>query len=432
MLTPLITLADPVTQAEGSIDPLGLAALADGLADIILPGMTARMWRPRFLTAIAVASIVTESFQDQVGADGVTPAHLVFEWYAVEAFARSEGEGDADVRRIPGIDKARAAKREGIPMSARRYLKTAGIFGFHGVYKTLARALDITDSELLLGGSGYELARTWEQEQNLGGFTGAGGGEAAFIRRQLQRAVSEGLRLGHTADNPRWRFFPKSLQPDKIGRDEGKLIWRLIISPEGGTRGEVFALMTRPEVQAVFRGSDEAGFLRWLSVRASEDLRWRLRAIDAYEGVCRILQDGFDWLRFLSSHAGAEAVTAGEFARRAVALRVTQLPDALRSAQEALEDTGREYAFTQIDAAFDGVRDAEALFHAMLARHEAVQRGKPPTGKRPWFERMNDGGAVVRPPYRLLEQPNPSARYVHGYRISNVAWLVDDLRGGAR
>jgi hypothetical protein len=432
MLTPLISSTDPVTQAEGSIDPLGLAALADGLADTILPGLTARMWRPRFLTAIAVASVVTEPLQDQVAADGFTPAHIVFEWYAVEAFARSEKDGDAASRRIPGIDKARAAWRENVSMSARRYLKTPSIFGFHGVYKTLARALDITDFELLLGGSGYELTYTWEQEQNIGGFTGNGSGDGAFLRRQLQRAVSEGLRIGHTADNPRWRFFPRYLRPEQIGRDEGKLIWRLIVAPEGGTRGEVFHLMARPEVRAVFDGADEAEFVRWLSGRASEDLCWRLRAIDAYECVCRTLQDGFDWLRYLSSRAGTKAVTASDFARQASVLRIAQLPDALNRAQDALEGTGREYAFTHLIAAFDGARDVESLFHALLARHEGVQREKPPAGKRPWFERTSDGGAVVRLPYRLLERPDQSARYVHGYRMNNVTWFVDDLRGGAR
>jgi hypothetical protein len=407
-----------------------MAALADGLADLILPGMTARMWRPRFLTAVAVASVVTESFQDQLAADALTPAHIVFEWYAVEAFARSEGEGDAASRRIPGIDKARAALREGAPMSARRYLKTPGIFGFHGVYKTLARALDITDFELLLGGSGYELVRAWEREQKLDGFT-SGAGDGAFLRRQLEKAVREGLRLGHTSDNPRWRFFPRSLQPEMAGRDEGGIILRLITSPEGGTRGEVFRLMTRPEVRDVFDEVDEAEFVRWLSGRVSEDLRWRLLAVDAYERVCRTLQDGFDLLRHLSSRAGARAVNAGDFARKASSLRVSRLPDALSRAQDALEGTGREYAFTHLASAFDGVRDGDALFHALLARHEAVQREKPPAGKRSWFERTSDGGAVVRPPYRLLERPDQSTRYVHGYRTGNVAWFVDDLRGAA-
>jgi hypothetical protein len=143
VVIPYRTLADPEVQAEGSIDPLGLATLADRLAEWVLPGMTARMWRPRFLTAMAVASVVVEPFEDTMARDGASPPWLVFEWYYVESMA-SVGEGQGDgLRRVPGIDKARQARRNKVPMSADRYLKTPKVFGFHGVYKRLARHLDV-------------------------------------------------------------------------------------------------------------------------------------------------------------------------------------------------------------------------------------------------------------------------------------------------
>jgi len=62
---PYRTLADPEVQGEGSIDPLGLATLADWM----LPGMTARMWRPRFLTAIAVTSMIVEPLREEFAFD---------------------------------------------------------------------------------------------------------------------------------------------------------------------------------------------------------------------------------------------------------------------------------------------------------------------------------------------------------------------------
>jgi hypothetical protein len=52
---PFLTLPDPVTTGEGALDPLGLSTLGDRLAEQVLPGLRARMARPRFLTAIAVA-----------------------------------------------------------------------------------------------------------------------------------------------------------------------------------------------------------------------------------------------------------------------------------------------------------------------------------------------------------------------------------------
>jgi hypothetical protein len=88
VLIPYRSEFDPEIQGEGSIDPLGLAALADRLADWIFPGMTARMWRPRFLTAMAAASVIVEPFADALAKDGTTPPWLIFEWYYIEPIAR--------------------------------------------------------------------------------------------------------------------------------------------------------------------------------------------------------------------------------------------------------------------------------------------------------------------------------------------------------
>src|SRR5437868_3912346 len=114
---PILSLPDPKTVGEGQLDPLGLARLADQLADCILPGMTARMSRPRFLTCMAVSAAVCEGLEDEISTDGVSPAYLVFEWLMVEGFAR-EAERPA-VRGTPGIDKAHTARQQGTSLSAR-------------------------------------------------------------------------------------------------------------------------------------------------------------------------------------------------------------------------------------------------------------------------------------------------------------------------
>ena len=57
---PFLTLPDPVTTGEGALDPLGLSTIGERLADQVLPGLRARMSRPRFLTAIAVSAAVCE------------------------------------------------------------------------------------------------------------------------------------------------------------------------------------------------------------------------------------------------------------------------------------------------------------------------------------------------------------------------------------
>src|SRR5260370_37149475 len=93
-LLPFLTLPDPGVSREGQLDPLGLAVIGDRLADWILPGMTARMSRPRFLTAMALSATVSEDLQDEIAADKVSPAHLVFEWLVLEAFARAGAAED--------------------------------------------------------------------------------------------------------------------------------------------------------------------------------------------------------------------------------------------------------------------------------------------------------------------------------------------------
>ena len=49
-------------------------------------------------------------------------------------------------------------------------------------------------------------------------------------------------------------------------------------------------------------------------------------------------------------------------------------------------------------------RSPTELVEVMMAHHETVQAGKPPNGKRPWFEPLNEGW-VVRTPYGRRPRP---------------------------
>jgi hypothetical protein len=193
---PFLTLPDPLVTGEGSLDPLGLAMIAERLADEMLPGMRARMSRPRFLTAMAVSAAVCEGLEDRYASDGTTPAYLVFEWLAVEALVRAREPGD--VLGTPGIQKARDALSRNDAMCARTYLKTPTVFGFHGVYKPLARNLGVIDDDLRLADRGYELVQAWQSDQGLAGFLGGtnGDGPGRAVRQILRDAVEESLAGG--------------------------------------------------------------------------------------------------------------------------------------------------------------------------------------------------------------------------------------------
>lgn len=61
---PFLTAYDPPGTSEGTLDPLGLYQIADQLAVQLVPAVRERMQRVRFLTAIAVGSLVTEGLDD--------------------------------------------------------------------------------------------------------------------------------------------------------------------------------------------------------------------------------------------------------------------------------------------------------------------------------------------------------------------------------
>jgi hypothetical protein len=191
---PIGSQFDPSSDAEGSIDPLGLQRTYEHLAERILPFLTVRMSRPRFLTAMSAGARVCSSFRNEVCSDGITPPWLVFEWILLEAFHRKGSEiWLKDSRGIPGVDKTRGALRQGRRLNHATYLKTAKVFGFHGVYRRLATGLEILNDDLDLDEGAFLLLRAWEEEQELPGFVSGSSGPGARLRSELERAVGRAL-----------------------------------------------------------------------------------------------------------------------------------------------------------------------------------------------------------------------------------------------
>ena len=77
---PFSTAHDPSEDAPGSIDPLGTLSEAERLTDLILPGFTGRMCRPRLLTITAVAAVIADRAGRVTGREeDRLPARRVFE-----------------------------------------------------------------------------------------------------------------------------------------------------------------------------------------------------------------------------------------------------------------------------------------------------------------------------------------------------------------
>ncbi|MFM7168722.1 MAG: hypothetical protein ACKO3T_26085 [Planctomycetaceae bacterium] len=102
MTLPQSTLYDPAEDPPGSVDPLGTVTGAEQLAEVLFPGVTARMWRVRLLTFAALAAEVAR----RVSPDRLLDARLAFERLFVSAVARQEEADQAwkpASRRLPGI-----------------------------------------------------------------------------------------------------------------------------------------------------------------------------------------------------------------------------------------------------------------------------------------------------------------------------------------
>jgi len=218
---PFLSEADPELAGEGSLDPLALAALADRLADLIAPGVTARMARIRFVTTIAVAAVALEDVSDVAEAAGID-AYLAFEWLLVEAHARQSKLPQTALLRVPGTDKARAAIGRGERLGLANYLKTPKVFGFHGIYKRLARSFGTVDSELHNGAAGEDLVAMWQREQGLPGFLEARPGTSGeSLRRRIAGEVNAALGAGSVTTRPSqwiWTELVAHLRVDAIGK----------------------------------------------------------------------------------------------------------------------------------------------------------------------------------------------------------------------
>ncbi|PKN67826.1 MAG: hypothetical protein CVU57_01025 [Deltaproteobacteria bacterium HGW-Deltaproteobacteria-15] len=435
MLLPLLTEADPETSSEGSIDPLGVYAIADSLGVRLAPGVRERQSHPRFLTAMAVASAVCCDFDDDaVAKDGVSPPWQVFEWYLVEGLVRTLRGTREEIRGLPGVDKATSAIDEGVPLSARRYLKTPSVFGFHGVYRVLADELDIV-RDGRLGETGYNLVLTWANEQRLTGFFDSKAGPGRAFRDMLRSAIEDGIEKGAVARSTAWQgwnFFRDHLAPYRFERGEAQVIIDSLIRGTSGYRSEIIRFMASKTGESLCRevvesGKSEGDFHSGLITETGGDLRSLLKAIQAYERFARLLQDAFeDCLYEMTKTRGK--TSPADLSKRAGVQKASQLlPDLFPAVADLLSPFGETYRFQEQFAEVSARGSAETWVVSLIDHHRRIQMQKPPNGKNPWFERFDDGSVVIRPGYLRYEGGSHDGRYVNAYRTRPLWSFIKDL-----
>lgn len=433
LLLPYLSEADPDVSAEGSIDPLGIAQLGDLLADTIAPGISARMTRPRLMTAMAVAAAIAEQQSDRVAADGVTPAWLVVEWHFIEALVSTKGLPDSARRGVGGTAKAGSVLALKAHLDAGSYLKAAKVFGFHGVFKRLAVNLEILDDGLCLTERGRELLTTWEREQDLPGFVAASPGtEGGSLRRTFDVALSRALETGSAQPINRSvaQRLAEAIRPDDAGPGEKALLWRLLTDPMQPLRREVLGAIDQQD----YEGWTEWDVLGAMHAGASRDLIERLDAIFAYERMSCTLTRAFDACRVLGRQYG---LGGAKIAQAAVLPEVVyaadHVADQYAAALRKLEDLGHASSVdlaSRMDLTIGGFAAntrPNDFVEDLFAHHARVQAAKPPTGKRPWFEETPHG-FFVRPAYALDEQQFQPDWFVHPMRVIAMRTFCRDLR----
>ena len=430
-LAPLLTEKDPAESTEGGINPLGTESLADALAVRLVPGVRERQRHPRFLTALAVSLEVCRDFDEEtLASDGVSEPWQVFEWYLVEGLVRKAGS--AERVGLPGSQKAAKASADGVPLSAKRYLKSPAIFGFHGVYRVLARTLGIEDDGRL-GEAGYDLVNIWAKEQGLEGFAGTGGGEGLAVRNQLRKAVQAGLEKGATASSGSWSgwgFFRDHISPYGAGRTERHAISAMLLNDAKGFRRDVIeSLISDSGRKAWEANGSEREFHAALRSTARDELIVLLDAIDAYERFTRLCHDAFrDCLCEMTRQGGKKTSPAVLAALPSVKTASRRVPEMFSQVIERLEPFREVARFRETFAGLAERGAAVEWVERLVEHHRKTQRQKPPNGKNPWFERFDDGNVIIRPDYRTEEPGAGDGRYAHLYRTNSLWEFARDLR----
>jgi len=431
---PELTEEDPQIEGEGTLDPVGLAPIADRLADALVPGVRSRMRRVRFVTASAVGARAAADLQDSPFASDSPPPSICFEWMMLEAFARKAEAGCLKESGVPGSAKVRSVIAvENHRLNERNYLKSPGVFGFTGVYLPLSRDLQVLDDARRPGYRLDDLTEAWERDQDLVGFTdGSATTPGASLRQQIHSGVADSMQARHCAvklRSPLWLKLCTSLHPTNAGPREKELLRRWLMAEEQPIRAELARRVTQ-----VAAGTESEVVPALLAGGPSAELELRLRAIVDFEQFGRRLLSVLDRLRAISTERSFSYLSGDDVANDSVLVTCArEIPKALEVAQTTLErlDPAISTRFTGLFEQFERQMPVPQLVNAVLRHHEVIQGRKPPGGKRPWFEAQGNRWAV-RTIYRFetrTEKPvDPhSGQFIHPYRLGALDQFMADL-----
>jgi len=417
---------DPGAVGEGSLDPLGLGAVAERIADRLAPGLRARMSHPRFVTISAVGAFACQGLQGVVSSDEKTTFDIAFEWLVVESLVRFPGTDR--LRGVPGSQKAQRAAKLKQRMNAAAYLAGPRNFGFTGVYRPFSQDALVLAVNGMPAENAEELLLAWEADQGLDGFVSGGPGSlpGAGLRREIAKDCADALSKGRCSAPPTGWFMRRLADvsaPGEAGRRERAVLRHLIARSRHEVRDELTALLSG---SLPAKDTTQLDIARILLARSRGATRDALHAAIEFENCATAIDNTFRrMLAYGTSFGGAFTVTQGAATPRLAEL-ATRLGGLTRSAIDAVARLDEALAHETVDCMrnFDHSMAAERFVEALVARHQQVQDAK---GKRMWLDPLKQKW-VVRAPYRK-QDPNPrDEEWTHPMRLLT---LVSFLRATA-
>lgn len=459
---PQATPLDPAEDPPGSIDPLGTLGPAERIAEVLLPGITARMWRPRLLTFAAVASLVAE----RAGASGTGPqesglaVRLGFERLFVSAIVRQHmrdpgGWGRA-ARRVPGSVLARRAlQSQDTPLGRNNFLKGQAVNGPFGAMARLARHLGVVDEDDRLAGNGEELLLAWSADEELSGVLDEDHSSSPG-RKWLDRFVQA------TKDHVKEKWWPsvgwggwqelaRALRPDQIGRQEREVLRRLL--NRDSIRARCLEVLEQPDAVAAYQAASEGGrgqqdcqvlrqtVLPAVSLSEREEdkvIALSIQLAHAYEHVASLFEAVFNGLRWGVTRRGGQAspeeLVADRQLRRLFqcafrqlqtsGCRLRELIEKIPSVPQVADLNPVEPLDELADEALSAGENAAHLIETVMARHRRVQQSK---GKAMWIDVSDRWTLLPGFGWSTDAPPEVPAGYLHPFRVPNAYSFLSDL-----
>lgn len=432
MYSSFTTQLDALANGGGSLDPMGLYAIADRMATTLVPGVRERMSNLRYMTASAYGAEVCRGMSDEPMLQARLEPYMALEFHLVSGWIYQFREHEEEIAGLPGIQKSQECFQGNRRLTPGRYLKTASVFGFHGVYRTLASDLRIVDEHYLLGATGEALV---EEIQNQFNSAGVPWDHHLDLMR---RAVRETCAERETSRMWQWERHGDAahiLKPHNMSMREQEIIGDALFSAEKLGRHELLSFLKSKEGQAKWAGENEREVYKAFSnTSLSQETKKIVEAILAFEAMAKLLHDAFHQVL---SHVeqGAQVKTEKLCSLTAVIVAADEVWDRYQRVLETMSLAGMEAERQKVEGSFaefgglpgTGTAKARAFLDAMIHHHQDVQKSKGRNGKQAWIRRSEDDRWYADVLGRSEQVDAETNAFVHQYRIRPLMSFLQTL-----